>query len=127
MKERGRTILQKDRFKITVYRLCHQIIENYPDISNLCIIGVQPRGTFLSNRIYQVLSNMFPDVKINYGKLDITFHRDDFRIRSKPIQANNTEIDFLVEDRNVILIDDVLYTGRTIHIMADLKKLNYLH
>ena len=111
---RARVILEGDRFEITIERLCRQLIENYNDFSNTCIIGVQPRGTYLSDRIVARLKVILRRVKFSYGKLDITFYRDDFRTREKPLSANTTDMDFLVEDRRVILIDDVLYTGRTI-------------
>lgn len=66
------------------------------------------------NRIQKRLKDILAIEKIEYGKLDITFYRDDFRIRKAPLKANTTEIDFLVEDKKVILVDDVLYTGRTV-------------
>jgi len=95
-------------------RLCHQLIENYHIFEDACLIGVQPRGVFFADRIYKKLTNTLKIKNIEYGKLDITFHRDDFRTREKPLKASVTEIDFLVEGKKVILIDDVLYTGRTI-------------
>lgn len=109
-----RVILENERFNLTIERLCHQLIERYGNFNNACIIGIQPRGVFLSNRIVFRLSKILKTKSIQYGKLDITFYRDDFRIRQKPLKANFTELDFLVENMDVILIDDVLYTGRTI-------------
>jgi len=110
---KARVILKNKRLNLMIDRLCHQLIENYYDFENTCLIGVQPRGVYFADRIYKKLKKL--RVKnIEYGKLDITFHRDDFRTREKPLKANVTEIDFLVEDKNVILVDDVLYTGRTI-------------
>ncbi|GAB4263192.1 MAG: bifunctional pyr operon transcriptional regulator/uracil phosphoribosyltransferase PyrR [Saprospiraceae bacterium] len=111
----GRNILPAERFGLTLDRLCHQLIENYDDFEGACIIGVQPRGTLLADRIYAKLTSITGLPSIAYGKLDITFYRDDFRHREKPLRASTTEIDFLVEGKKVILIDDVLYTGRTIH------------
>lgn len=95
-------------------RLCHQLIENYDSFQNTSIIGIQPRGVLLANRIHQRLLEITGLPLIRYGKLDITFYRDDFRQRDKPLKANVTEMEFIVEDSNVILIDDVLYTGRTV-------------
>lgn len=112
--EKGRTILEKERFALTVDRLCHQLIEGYDDFANTCLIGVQPRGTFLADRIHQRLLSILDIPFIEYGKLDITFYRDDFRIREKPLQASSTQLDFPIEGKKVILVDDVLYTGRTI-------------
>ncbi|MCL4126075.1 UNVERIFIED_CONTAM: hypothetical protein GTU68_064274 [Idotea baltica] len=111
---RGKVIIEDARFNLTIERLCHQLIEHYDRFEDACIIGIQPRGVLLSDRIVSRLSKILKNAKIKYGKLDITFYRDDFRIRDKPLAANATELDFLVEDKRVILIDDVLYTGRTI-------------
>jgi len=111
---RGKTILAKERFQLTIDRLVHQLIEEYQDFENTCIIGVQERGVLLADRIIQRLKFFKPEVKFEYGKLDITFYRDDFRIREEPLKASSTEVDFLIENKSVILIDDVLYTGRTI-------------
>ena len=111
---KGKTILAKERFKLTIERLCHQLIESYEDFSNTCIIGVQERGVLLADRVLERLSHLSPKTKFEYGKLDITFYRDDFRRRDEPIKASTTEINFLIENKRVILIDDVLYTGRTI-------------
>ncbi len=112
--DKGRIILEKQRFALTIERLCHQLIESYSDFENTCIIGIQPRGVLLADRIHQKLTELVDVENIEYGKLDITFYRDDFRIREKPLRANTTEMDFLVEDKKLILIDDVLYTGRTV-------------
>ncbi|MFK8101218.1 MAG: bifunctional pyr operon transcriptional regulator/uracil phosphoribosyltransferase PyrR [Saprospiraceae bacterium] len=111
---KGRTILEKEQFRFTIDRLCHQLIEVYGDFEDTCLIGVQHRGVLFANRIHQRLATILKDSKIEYGKLDITFYRDDFRTRDKPLVANATELDFLVEGKRVILVDDVLYTGRTI-------------
>ncbi|MEL6863359.1 MAG: bifunctional pyr operon transcriptional regulator/uracil phosphoribosyltransferase PyrR [Bacteroidota bacterium] len=112
--QNGRVILTKFRFQLTIERLCHQLIEEYEDFADACIIGIQPRGVQLADRVYQKLSEIVDIPSIEYGKLDITFYRDDFRTRLKPLKASTTEIDFLVEEKRVILIDDVLYTGRTV-------------
>lgn len=103
-----------ERFAITVERMCHELIENYGDFANSCIVGIQPRGTYLANRIYSRLCELVGPEKLLYGKLDITFYRDDFRMRENPISGNSTDMEFLIEDKRVILVDDVLYTGRTV-------------
>lgn len=102
------------RFALTIDRLCHQLIENHDTFQDTCIIGIQPRGVALADRIHQRLLAITGVPKIEYGKLDITFYRDDFRQREKPLRASVTEMDFIVEDKHVILVDDVLYTGRTV-------------
>ncbi len=111
---RGKVILDEAPFNLTIERLCHQLIESYDDFSETCIVGIQPRGVLLSNRIVERLQKILKRKRLLYGKLDITFYRDDFRIRDKPLAANSTDIDFLVDGKQVVLIDDVLYTGRTI-------------
>jgi len=114
-----RVLLEGKKFKFTIDRLCHQLIENHGDFANTCLVGVQPRGVLFAHHIYKKLLKM-PDItSIRYGKLDVTFYRDDFRIRDKPLAANETDIDFLVDGQQVILIDDVLYTGRTIRAALD--------
>jgi pyrimidine operon attenuation protein/uracil phosphoribosyltransferase len=102
---------------ITVDRLCHQLIENHLDFSESVLIGLQPRGIYLSDRIYRTLQKLLPGVHINYGKLDITFYRDDFNTQLHV--PNQTTIDFSLENKKVILVDDVLYTGRTTRSALD--------
>ena len=123
MMKKGRVILTKERFQLTIDRLCRQLIEQYDDFSDTCLVGIQTGGVSLSNRLQQRLSQMLDMPDITSGKLDITFYRDDFRTASKPLSAYPTEMNFLVEDKNVILVDDVLYTGRT--VQAALTALNH--
>ncbi|MEO6819685.1 MAG: bifunctional pyr operon transcriptional regulator/uracil phosphoribosyltransferase PyrR [Ginsengibacter sp.] len=111
------TLLNKHQLQITVERLAYQIIENYQDLKDVVIIGIQPRGIYLADKINDQLRKIKPDQPIPYGKLDITFYRDD--IRNELHIANQTSIDFSLEGRNVILIDDVLFTGRTIRAALD--------
>jgi pyrimidine operon attenuation protein/uracil phosphoribosyltransferase len=110
----GRVILSEGRFALTIDRLCHQLIENHDDFKSTCLIGIQSRGVPLASRIHDRLLTI-TGIELEFGKLDITFYRDDFRRRDKPLRANVTEMNFLVEDKHVILVDDVLYTGRTTH------------
>ena len=112
--QNGKTLLTRERFALTLERLCHQLLEDWGDFSNACIIGIQPRGTQLSNRIYRRLTELTGNRNIEYGKLDITFYRDDFRLHERPLTPYPNEVDFLVTGKKVLLVDDVLYTGRTI-------------
>ncbi|GAL68967.1 uracil phosphoribosyltransferase [Jejuia pallidilutea] len=91
-----------------------QLIEKHNDFSNTVLIGLQPRGVFLADRITKILKEHYKVKDVKLGYLDITFYRDDFRRSDKPLEANKTKIDFLVEDKNIVFIDDVLYTGRSI-------------
>jgi pyrimidine operon attenuation protein/uracil phosphoribosyltransferase len=107
-------LLSAKEIDIILNRLACQLIENHIDFSNTALIGIQPRGTFLAKRLADMLTNNYNINKVELGSLDITFFRDDFRRGDKPLAANATHINFLVEDKNVVFIDDVLYTGRSI-------------
>ena len=111
----GKLILPPERFQLTLERLCYLILENHCTLENVCIIGIQERGVYLAERLVSTISNIADTTPLRFGKLDITFYRDDFRRRDTPLRASSTDIDFLVENKNVILVDDVLYTGRTVH------------
>ena len=112
---RGKVILEGARFDLTIERLCRELIENYGDFTDTCLVGIQQNGIPLSERIAGRLKKRLPKVELVTGKLDVTFYRDDFRRRDKAIKGSETVMEFLVENRKVVLIDDVLYTGRTIH------------
>ena len=112
-----RILLEKTKFDITVKRLCHQLIEVHNDFGDTVIIGLQLRGIFLVCRIQKELQSILKNKKVHCGELDITFYRDDFR--KKELIPNRTNIDFIIEDKNVVLIDDVLFTGRTIRAGLD--------
>ena len=109
-----KVLLNNKEVNIILHRLACQLIEKHTDFSNTVLIGLQPRGIFLAERIKALLQTEYklPDVQL--GLLDITFYRDDFRRSDKVLEANSTEIDFLIEDKRVVFIDDVLYTGRSI-------------
>lgn len=112
-------LLDERLFGITIDRLCYQLIENHNDFSQTVLIGIQPRGVFLSERLCKRLQELLPDTRIRHGWLDITFYRDDFRRREEVLTPNANKIDFIVEDMNVVLVDDVLYTGRTVRSALD--------
>lgn len=112
-----KTLLEKTKFDVTIKRLCHQLIEVHNDFSNTVIIGLQPRGIYLAGRIQKELQQILKVKRVHCGELDITFYRDDFR--KKELIPNRTSIDFIIEDRNVVLVDDVLFTGRTIRAGLD--------
>lgn len=109
-----KVLLNAKEVNIILHRLACQLIEKHNDFSNTVLIGLQPRGVYLANRISKILKNVYNVKNVKQGQLDITFYRDDFRRGDKPLKANTTEVNFLVENQNIVFIDDVLYTGRSI-------------
>lgn len=107
-------LLNSKEIEVIINRLCCQLIENHMDFKQTVLIGIQPRGTFLAQKMVETLSKKYGISDINFGVLDITFFRDDFRRSEKPLVANTTDINFIVENKQVVFIDDVLYTGRSI-------------
>ena len=112
-----KTVLNEQQLAITIKRLSHQVLENHTNLSDMVLIGIQPRGVFVSDQIIQEVRKLAPGAKVPYGKLDITFYRDD--IRKELHVPNHTDIPFSIENKTVVLIDDVLYTGRTIRAALD--------
>lgn len=109
-----KVLLTSKEIDIILHRLACQLLEKHTELIDTVLIGIQPRGKYLAERIQQILIYDYQVSDISLGFLDITFFRDDFRRGTTPLEANKTQIDFLVEDKKVIFIDDVLYTGRSI-------------
>lgn len=109
-----KVLLNENEVNIILNRLACQLIEKHENFNDTILIGIQPRGVFLAERLKSLLQNEYGISDIVLGYLDITFFRDDFRRGDKSLEANKTKIDFIVEDKKVIFIDDVLYTGRSI-------------
>jgi pyrimidine operon attenuation protein/uracil phosphoribosyltransferase len=112
-----KTVINEQQLSITIKRLAHQVLEAHGSIEDTVIIGIQPRGVFVSERFVAELKRLLPGKTVNYGILDITFYRDD--IRKSLHVPNQTDIPFSIENKRVILVDDVLYTGRTIRAALD--------
>jgi pyrimidine operon attenuation protein / uracil phosphoribosyltransferase len=113
-----RLILSSPLLEIMISRLCQQLIENHQDFSQSVVLGLQPRGVHLAERVVAELRAR-SGMNIPIGHLDATFYRDDFRRRDSPIVPNKTKVPFLVENKNVILIDDVVATGRMVRAALD--------
>lgn len=119
MKKSDRILLDSQQFDLSIKRLAHQLIENHNDFSNTIILGLQPRGIFLAQRLEQELKSIDEKFDIQTGVLDVTFYRDDYRRQDSPLVPSKTEMTFDIEDKDVILVDDVLFTGRTIRSGLD--------
>ena len=111
----GKSILLNEKqLEISLDRLACQLTENHSDFKNTVLVGLQPRGVELCDKIVNILSEKYNLPNINFGYLDITFFRDDFRRNDEPLHAKTTEMSVALEGKDVVLIDDVLFTGRSI-------------
>lgn len=109
-----KVLLDSKEINIILHRLACQLVERHIDFSETVLVGIQPRGIFVAERLQKILKEEYGLDNLKFGQLDITFYRDDFRRSDKPLEANKTKIDFIVENKRVVFIDDVLYTGRSI-------------
>ena len=109
-----KVLLNEKEVNIILHRLACQLIENHSDFNNTVLVGIQPRGKYLVDRLASIIKEEYKVKDLKLGYLDITFFRDDFRRGEKPLEANITEINFIVENKKVVFVDDVLYTGRSI-------------
>ena len=109
-----KTLLSQRKFETILNRLACQLIEKHRDFKNTVLIGLQPRGIYLVKRLMSILNESHNIRNIPYGELDVTFFRDDFRRSETILSPNSTKMDTVIENKLVVLIDDVLYTGRSI-------------
>ena len=112
-------ILDNDQLNISLDRLACQLAENHNDFKDTVLVGLQPRGKSLCENLVNILSSNYKINSIDHGFLDITFFRDDFRRNKDVLIPNETDFKLLVENKKVVFIDDVLYTGRTIRSALD--------
>lgn len=114
----AKIFLEGEQLSLTIKRLCYMLHEQHNDFSNSCFVALQRTGVPFSSRICTQLTQIIPNFQPQLGQLDVTFYRDDFR-RGKALEASPTNMPFLIEGKKVILLDDVLYTGRTIRAALD--------
>lgn len=113
-----KVLMDTELLHLTLTRLSYELIENYGHFNQTAIIGVQPRGAIFAQKLHQKIEEIIGE-KVKFGKIDPTFHRDDFRRGEDILRATATELDFHIEKMNIILVDDVLFTGRTIRAALD--------
>ena len=113
-----RLILDTPLLEAMLARLCMQLCENHGNFAETVLLGMQPRGSHAARRICEHLTSLTGS-KVPLGFLDATFYRDDFRRRNTPLQPNATEVPFLLEGKKVVLVDDVLFTGRSVRAALD--------
>ncbi len=106
-------IIDKQGLDRILTRIAHEILENNKGSQNLVLIGMRTRGEFLAKRIHKKIK-LIDNVDLPLGVLDVTLYRDDFRTRMKQPEVSVSDITFDINEKDVILIDDVLYTGRTV-------------
>jgi pyrimidine operon attenuation protein/uracil phosphoribosyltransferase len=111
-------IIDEKGFERTVTRLAHEILERNKGVETIAIVGIRTRGEFLARRLAASIKAI-EKRDVDFGMLDITLYRDDLQIRLDKPELKGTEIHFDVSGRNIILVDDVLYTGRTIRAALD--------
>ena len=111
-------LLDADKIKRTLVRLGHEIIEKNPNLNDLAIIGIRTRGDIIAQRLFSIIKTISKE-EVNIGTLDVTFYRDDFRTNLGTPKVGPSKILFDIDKKNIVLIDDVLYTGRTIRAAMD--------
>jgi pyrimidine operon attenuation protein / uracil phosphoribosyltransferase len=109
-----RLILDHKHLGITLNRLAVQLLERHKDFAQTALIGLQPRGVEFAKKIHDIVSRLSNNPNIKFGALDSTFYRDDFRRTDKPLIPSEMQLNFSLDDMNIILLDDVLYTGRSV-------------
>lgn len=111
-------IIDEDGLKRTITRLAHEIIERNKGTKNIVLVGMRTRGEFIAQRIHKKIKEIDGN-DVELGVLDVTLYRDDFRMRLKQPEVSTTNITFDISEKDIILIDDVLYTGRTVRAALD--------
>ncbi|MBV9466478.1 MAG: bifunctional pyr operon transcriptional regulator/uracil phosphoribosyltransferase PyrR, partial [Solirubrobacterales bacterium] len=110
-------VIDRDDMRRTLVRIAHEIIEKNPD-GSLALVGIHRRGAHLARRIH-VLTSELLDTDVPLGYVDISFYRDDLAIRPSAPVVHATQLEFPIDGRTIVIVDDVLYTGRTVRAAID--------
>jgi pyrimidine operon attenuation protein / uracil phosphoribosyltransferase len=108
----AKVVLDEDDMRRTLVRIAHEIVERTPEPELLALVGIHRRGAHLAARLKELLDELL-GMDVPLGDVDIAFYRDDLRQRTSP-EVNASHVEFDVEGRTVVIVDDVLYTGRTV-------------
>ena len=111
-------VMSKEEIDSALKRITHQLLEQHSDINKLAIVGIQRRGVSLAKIIVNYIKE-FSGVDVPFGILDITLYRDDLSLLSKHPIINDTDVSFIVDNMDIVLVDDVIFTGRTTHAAID--------
>jgi pyrimidine operon attenuation protein / uracil phosphoribosyltransferase len=110
-------VLGQDDMRRTLMRIAHEIVEKNPD-GSVALVGIHRRGAVLARRLHALTSELL-DSAVPLGSVDISFYRDDLAIRPSAPVVHSTQLDFQVDGRTIVIVDDVLYTGRTVRAAID--------
>jgi pyrimidine operon attenuation protein/uracil phosphoribosyltransferase len=108
-----KVVLDRDDIRRTLVRIAHEIVEKNADPGDLAIVGIHRRGALLAQRVHRLVEDLL-DAEVVHGDLDISFYRDDVGTRSAQPVVHASHVDFSPDGKTVVIVDDVLYTGRTV-------------
>lgn len=113
MQSQKKIIMDSKKLNQTINRMVNEILEKVDDLDNLLIVGLQTRGVFIAKRIIEKIKNI-EQIEIPLGIIDISLYRDDFYEKTTDLTLKETNLPFSLDDKHILLVDDVLYTGRSV-------------